>query len=90
MTRQIALIAIALSITLSPKTTNAACNVCHSKNPKMLKMHKAIQQRSEIDCFTCHKIGDKLMGKGEPKDRGALLGRRTNEEICKTCHTSGR
>jgi len=61
------------------------CNVCHSKNPAMVRMHKATQA-SEISCFDCHKIGEKLMGKGQPKDRESQLKRRTAEPICKRCH----
>lgn len=33
-----------------------ACNVCHSKNPKMVAMHRALEYR---DCFNCHKIESK-------------------------------
>ncbi|HXC92526.1 MAG TPA: cytochrome C [Geobacteraceae bacterium] len=61
------------------------CKVCHSKNPAMVKMHKSTQA-SEISCFDCHKIGEKLMGKGQPKDKESQLKRRTTETICKKCH----
>jgi hypothetical protein len=61
------------------------CTVCHSKNPAMVKMHKAAKSK-EIGCFTCHKIGEKLMGKGRPKDPAALLQRRIEEPICVECH----
>ncbi len=59
------------------------CTVCHSKNPAMVKMHKALQGQS---CFGCHKVGAKLMGKGQPKDKDSLLKRRQTEETCLPCH----
>jgi hypothetical protein len=61
------------------------CNVCHSKNPAMVKMHKETQSKG-ISCFDCHRIGEKLMGKGQPKDKVSQLKRRGTEEICKQCH----
>jgi hypothetical protein len=61
------------------------CNVCHSKNPAMVKMHKSTQAKG-ISCFDCHKIGEKLMGKGQPKDKASQLKRRSTEAICKECH----
>ena len=61
------------------------CNVCHSKNPAMVKMHKATKAK-DINCFDCHKIGEKLMGKGQPKDRDSLLKRRVADGVCKGCH----
>jgi hypothetical protein len=59
------------------------CNVCHSKNPAMVKMHKAVQGRG---CFDCHKVGEKLMGKGQPKDLASLLKRRGADPLCVECH----
>ena len=59
------------------------CKVCHSKNPAMVKMHKAVQGRN---CFGCHKIGEKLMGKGAPKDRESLFKRRASDPLCAECH----
>jgi hypothetical protein len=59
------------------------CNVCHSKNPAMVRMHKALQGRN---CFDCHKVGEKLMGKGVPKDKAAQMQRRVTEPICLECH----
>ena len=59
------------------------CNVCHSKNPKMVAMHKALRGQN---CFGCHKVGERLMGKGQPKDRDALLKRRATEAECLPCH----
>ncbi len=59
------------------------CNECHSKNPAMVKMHKALQGRG---CFDCHKVGEKLMGKAQPKDRDSLLTRRVADPLCVECH----
>jgi hypothetical protein len=59
------------------------CKVCHSKNPAMVRMHKALQGRN---CFDCHKMGEKLMGKGIPKDKAAQIKRRESEQICFECH----
>ena len=59
------------------------CNVCHSKNPAMVRMHRALQGR---DCFSCHNIGEKLMGKSQPKDRESLLKRRVSDQHCTECH----
>jgi len=59
------------------------CKVCHSKNPAMVRMHKAVQGRN---CFDCHKVGEKLMGKGQPKDPDSLLQRRVSDPLCMECH----
>ncbi len=63
------------------------CNVCHSKNPAMVRMHKATQAK-DIGCFDCHKVGEKLMGKSQPKDRDSLLRRRVTDPQCTGCHGS--
>ncbi len=59
------------------------CKVCHSKNPAMVRMHRAVQGRG---CFDCHIVGEKLMGKGQPKDRESLLKRRVSDLHCVECH----
>ena len=59
------------------------CNECHSKNPAMVRMHKALQGRN---CFDCHQIGEKLMGKGIPKDKASQLQRQTTDPLCFECH----
>ncbi len=59
------------------------CKVCHSKNPAMVRMHKAVQGRG---CFDCHSVGEKLMGKSQPKDRESLLKRRASDPLCVECH----
>lgn len=62
------------------------CNECHSKNPAMVRMHKALQGR---DCFACHKMGEKLMGKGIPKDKVAQMKRWSSDPLCVGCHKKG-
>ena len=75
---------LAIALLLTAHTTFAfECKVCHSKNPAMVKMHKALQGRN---CFDCHKMGEKLMGKGIPKDKAAQVKRRETEPICFECH----
>ena len=59
------------------------CKVCHSKNPKMVAMHTALEGQN---CFGCHKVGEKLMGKSRPKDPDSLLKRRVTEAECLPCH----
>lgn len=59
------------------------CKVCHSKKPEMVRMHKALQGRN---CFDCHRMGEKLMGKGQPRDRESQLKRRASDPVCLECH----
>jgi len=73
-----------LLISLFALTADAfECNECHSKNPAMVKMHDALKGQG---CFSCHKIGEKLMGKAQPKDRDSLLKRRVIDPLCVGCH----
>jgi hypothetical protein len=81
-----AIIVLALQLLVSGSALAFQCNVCHSKNPAMVRMHKAVQAK-EIGCFDCHRIGEKLMGKSQPKDRDSLLKRRATEPVCHGCHT---
>ncbi len=77
---------LACLLLLSRTGANAfQCNVCHSKNPAMVRMHKATQAKG-TGCFDCHKVGEKLMGKGAPKDRDSLLKRRVADPLCIECH----
>ncbi|AJE04606.1 cytochrome c3 family protein [Geobacter pickeringii] len=59
------------------------CKECHSKKPGMVRMHQALQGRG---CFGCHKMGERLMGKGESKDPAAVLKRRVTDSLCIECH----
>ena len=67
----------------SPALAMFECNVCHSKNPAMVRMHQALKGQG---CFGCHKPGERLMGKQQPKDRESLLQRRTTDALCTPCH----
>lgn len=74
----------ALVIMLESSVATAfECKVCHSKNPKMVAMHKALEGQN---CFGCHNVGEKLMGKGQPKDITSLLKRRGTASECLPCH----
>ena len=87
MKRVTAITAVLLSWSCLPVPAVPAfqCNVCHSKNPAMVRMHKAVQAK-EIGCFDCHKVGEKLMGKGQAKDWESVLNRRASEPVCSGCH----
>lgn len=77
-------VVIALALLSIPGLAAAfECTVCHSKNPAMVKMHTAVRGQG---CFGCHKVGDKLMGKKQPKDRESLLLRRQTDQVCIPCH----
>jgi hypothetical protein len=76
------IVAASLGATVTP-VLSFQCNECHSKNPAMVRMHEALRGRG---CFDCHKVGQKLMGKGQPKDLGSLLARRSNDPLCVECH----
>ena len=67
----------------TPSAHAFQCNECHSKNPAMVRMHKAVQGR---DCFACHKMGEQLMGKGIPRDKAAQMKRRISDPLCVECH----
>ena len=84
------LAALALALVILPATAPAfECKVCHTKNPAMVRMHQSLQGRPDIGCFDCHKVGEKLMGKKEPKDRDSLLARRVSDPLCVPCHRPG-
>jgi hypothetical protein len=79
----IAITALAATLSLASRGGAFECNICHSKNPKMIAMHKVLQGQG---CFGCHKVGEQLMGKGAPKDRDSLLKQRVTEAVCLPCH----
>jgi hypothetical protein len=54
----------------------SACTTCHSRNPKMVRMHEELGFK---DCFKCHGQG---MGK-TPEERKAQM---TGDERCIPCH----
>jgi hypothetical protein len=80
---RISLLLLAVALLAAPSSHAFECKVCHSKNPKMVAMHKALEGQN---CFGCHQIGEKLMGKSRPKDLDSLMKRRTTEAECRPCH----
>ncbi len=69
---------IALLLFLAPVgvTPAHACNVCHSKNPKMVLMHKELGFK---DCFKCH--GQEL--KKDPEEKKTQM---ATDSRCIPCH----
>ena len=55
----------------------AACNECHSRNPKMRKMHEALGYK---DCFKCHGFGQM---KRAAEERAAQM---YSDPLCIDCH----
>ncbi|MBI5640794.1 MAG: hypothetical protein HZA17_10235 [Nitrospirae bacterium] len=54
----------------------SACNVCHSKNPKMVKMHEELGFK---DCFNCHNP----FNQKTDEERKAQM---TSDQLCINCH----
>ncbi|MBI5103247.1 MAG: cytochrome C [Nitrospirae bacterium] len=54
----------------------SACNVCHSKNPKMVNMHRELGYK---DCFKCHLNGIK----DSPEEKKLQM---ETDERCVRCH----
>ena len=69
-------IAIVFALCGAARPAAAACTVCHSKDPKMVSMHKALQYK---DCFKCH---------GPATDRKTPNNRdeKTTDPLCVRCH----
>lgn len=55
---------------------SSACNVCHSKNPNMVRMHEALEYKN---CFSCHQPGQIKTG----AERKIQM---TSERQCSGCH----
>ncbi len=55
-----------------------ACNVCHSKKPEIVKMHKALEFK---ECFSCHGIGRK-------QSKEDLIKQQKTDKRCIRCHLS--
>ncbi len=56
------------------------CKVCHSKNPKMVAMHTALEFK---DCFKCHGPG----GLWPPEKRQEQM---STDPLCTRCHAPAR
>jgi predicted CXXCH cytochrome family protein len=76
--RQISAVFIisAFLICLSMSHATAACNVCHSKNPKMVRMHQELGYK---DCFKCHRPGGKKTSEEQKEQMAA-------DPLCIGCH----
>jgi len=53
-----------------------ACTECHSKNPKMVRMHEALEFK---DCFQCHGPTAERKAQGQKDEI-------TTEPLCVRCH----
>lgn len=71
------LVIFAAFMILTVSSSPAACNVCHSKNPKMQKMHEALGYK---DCFKCHGMGQV---KKNPDERNQQM---SSDPLCVNCH----
>lgn len=69
---------ICFSYILTINSIAIACNVCHSKNPKMVNMHKALEYKN---CFTCHRLEKK-------KSIEEIKTLRTKDNRCVNCHSN--
>jgi predicted CXXCH cytochrome family protein len=67
---------VALSIVVFHGSGADGCTVCHSKNPKMVRMH---QELGFKDCFKCHYPGSQ-------KSPEELKLQMTSDERCTNCH----
>ena len=56
------------------------CKVCHSKNPKMVAMHTALEFK---DCFKCHGPG----GLWPPERRKEQM---STDLLCTGCHAPAK
>ncbi len=57
---------------------------CHSKNQKMVEMHKPFGVK---DCFVCHKPGTvKMEGEGKNSKMEMARKRKKEDKVCKGCH----
>ena len=70
------LLTAAIAAASLPTAVSAACNVCHSKDPKMVRMHSALGFK---DCFTCHGPAKELPAKER-------IGERPSDQRCLPCH----
>jgi hypothetical protein len=71
-----AIVLIALSIAAMRCPEAVACTTCHSKNPKMVRMHQELGFR---DCFKCHYPDSQ-------KSPEELKVQVTTDERCTNCH----
>jgi len=53
-----------------------ACTVCHSKDPRMVRMHEALEFK---DCFLCH-------GPVSKRSHDAPQQQMRTDKLCVRCH----
>jgi len=70
------LVLLSLAIVLLGRSDAETCTVCHSKNPKMVRMHEALGYK---DCFLCH--GPTAIKRVDPPGQ-----QMTNDGRCVRCH----
>ena len=71
------IIGILIAVTILMNQSYAfGCNECHSKNPKMVKMHKELEYK---DCFNCH-------GPNAGKQLEERKKYRASDPVCSRCH----
>jgi Zn ribbon nucleic-acid-binding protein len=70
---------IVFSLATSLCSDGAACTTCHSKNPKIVRMHQELGFR---DCFKCHYPGSQR----SPEEMKTEM---TTDERCTNCHAKG-
>ncbi len=68
--------AMAVLFSTAQPAAAAACTVCHSKNPKMVSMHKALLYK---DCFKCHGPAS---NRKAPNSRDEMM----SDPLCVSCH----
>jgi hypothetical protein len=74
-----AILTIFIMLSLHPPGAEAKCTVCHSKNPKMVRMHKALEFKG---CFNCH-FNDRI---AKPNEMPRQM---RTDPLCKDCHATG-
>lgn len=63
------------------------CTECHTKNPKLYRMHEAAGFK---DCMLCHKPGSFRFGQalGGNTPTPEQVSRWATDPVCMRCHTS--
>lgn len=75
-----ALLVLFMIVQFAASGPASACNVCHSKNQNMVRMHAALEYKN---CFLCH---------GPTADRSGenQKARRVSDKLCVRCHANER
>ncbi len=75
--KRLLLFLVVIAAWIVPSSREASgCNVCHSKNPKMVRMH---QELGFKDCFNCH---GQALEKSPEKQKAQMTG----DPRCVPCH----